>query len=60
LTFSYDDGRFVDDQTDSEWDISGQAVTGPLEGRRLEAIPHGDIFSFAWFVTHPESLVYGE
>ncbi|MHC4528520.1 MAG: DUF3179 domain-containing protein, partial [Planctomycetota bacterium] len=35
LSFRYKDGEFYDDQTESIWNITGQAVQGPLEGKKL-------------------------
>ena len=58
LTFGYDGERFVDHETNSAWDITGLAVAGELEGRRLRPIPHGDFFAFAWFVFKPETKLY--
>ncbi len=48
-------GRYRDDGTGSEWNSLGQAVSGPLRGRRLETIPHGNHFWFAWAVFAPET-----
>jgi len=58
LHFEYNDDRFFDRETGSEWDITGRATDGALEGRQLEPIPHGDIFSFAWFVVKPNTELY--
>ena len=58
LIFEAKGNRFRDLKTRSLWDVTGLAVEGPLAGVRLEAIPHSDMFSFAWFVIHPESLVH--
>ncbi len=58
LTFGYQDGRFTDHETNSAWDVTGLAVAGELKGRRLRPIPHGDFFSFAWFVFKPETKLY--
>jgi hypothetical protein len=52
---SYADGLFKDWQTGSTWNMSGQAVEGPLQGKRLEAIPHGNHFWFAWIAFKPET-----
>jgi hypothetical protein len=38
---------FVDTQTGSTWNMSGEATAGPLEGTRLEQVPHDDQFWFA-------------
>ena len=58
LTFRYEDGRFVDQQTQSVWDITGRALAGALAGKRLRRIPHGDFFAFAWFAFKPETALY--
>ncbi len=58
LHFSYEDGRFVDAETGSVWDVTGRAVSGPMAGRRLRALPHGDYFSFAWFAFKPNTDLY--
>lgn len=58
LTFGYQNGRFVDHQTNSAWDVTGLALTGAHKGRRLRPVPHGDFFSFAWFVFKPETMLY--
>jgi hypothetical protein len=60
LTFSTDGDRYVDEQTDSAWDITGRAVGGPLEGTRLEAIPHLDTFWFAWSTYRPGTTLIEE
>lgn len=59
LTFTHHgDGVFRDEQTNSMWNIVGQAVEGPLAGKQLTPVPHVDTFWFAWasFQT-PDSLV---
>jgi hypothetical protein len=52
-----EDGRFVDRGTGTSWDLTGRAVEGPLAGRRLEPIPHGDYFWFAWAAFRPDTDV---
>ena len=47
------DGRYRDRQTGSTWNILGRALAGPLEGRRLTPIQHGNHFWFAWAVFRP-------
>jgi hypothetical protein len=59
LTFRYERERFVDAETGSVWSVTGQATEGPLAGRRLEPLPHGNYFAFAWFAFKPETEVYG-
>ncbi|MHC4617803.1 MAG: DUF3179 domain-containing protein [Planctomycetota bacterium] len=58
LTFSYDGVRFYDAQTASTWDITGRAVEGPLKGKRLAPVAHGDYFAFVWLVFRPETEIY--
>ncbi|MGI9175161.1 MAG: DUF3179 domain-containing protein [Rhodothermales bacterium] len=58
LRFRYQDGRFIDEKTESVWDVTGRATSGPLEGKQLQPIPHGNYFSFAWFAFKPETNLY--
>ncbi len=58
LTFSYDEGVFVDEETGTAWDVTGQAVAGPLRGKQLTPLPHGNFFAFAWFAFKPGTELY--
>ncbi|MDX1578533.1 MAG: DUF3179 domain-containing protein [Gemmatimonadota bacterium] len=58
LSFAWEDGAFRDRETGSTWDFAGRAVAGPLEGDRLEPIPHGNHFWFAWAAFRPETEVW--
>jgi hypothetical protein len=58
LHFQYDGGQFVDEETGSTWIITGRAVSGPLAGRQLDPVAHGDYFAFAWFAFKPETAIY--
>ncbi|MHC4640434.1 MAG: DUF3179 domain-containing protein [Planctomycetota bacterium] len=60
LTFSKKDETFVDDQTQSIWDITGRAIKGELKGSILSPVVHGDYFAFAWLVFKPETNIYTE
>ena len=53
LTFGTEGDRFLDEQTGSEWLLSGEAVDGPLTGSRLDRINHLDTFWFAWATYQP-------
>ncbi|HEX9727567.1 MAG TPA: DUF3179 domain-containing protein [Gemmatimonadales bacterium] len=58
LTFAADaGGRFRDRETRTTWDILGRAVSGPLAGRQLDPIQHGNHFWFAWGVFQPNTRV---
>ena len=61
LTFRADgDAGIVDEQTGSAWDIFGRAVSGPLAGTQLMAVPGriGQLW-FSWAVYRPDTVVYG-
>jgi hypothetical protein len=55
LTFTVEDDTFVDEETGSEWDITGTATSGELEGTDLEQIHHFDTFWFAWSTYQPDT-----
>ncbi|MBA2769034.1 MAG: DUF3179 domain-containing protein [Sporichthyaceae bacterium] len=58
LTFrAVSPSAFVDDQTGSSWNILGEAVKGPLTGRRLPAVEHVDTFWFAWAAFRPTTVL---
>ena len=57
LTFIKERG-FVDEQTGSHWNIVGQAILGPLKGKRLERLVHADQFWFSWGAFRPDTLIY--
>jgi hypothetical protein len=60
LTFSQIEGVIVDDQTSSIWNVLGQAIEGPLVGKSLEPIVHGDHFWFSWAAFKPDTVIYQE
>lgn len=49
---------FVDKQTKSVWSITGECISGELEGKQLQPVTHGNHFAFVWFAFHPESEIY--
>jgi hypothetical protein len=53
------DGRFVDTETGSTFDLRGRALDGPLVGEQLTAIPHDDTFWFVWVAFRPDTVVAG-
>ncbi|MGQ0522250.1 MAG: DUF3179 domain-containing protein, partial [Betaproteobacteria bacterium] len=60
LSFERRQGRTVDRETGSEWDIFGLATAGPLKGSRLRPVDSGVHFAFAWLAFHPHSEIYGK
>ncbi|SER90404.1 DUF3179 domain-containing protein [Salisediminibacterium halotolerans] len=59
LEFYEDGGEFKDRETESTWNIFGEAVAGPLEGENLTAVPLKlDTFWFAWAAYKPDTLLH--
>ena len=58
LRFDAIDGRIVDRETGSTWNLFGTATSGPLAGERLETLESGVHFAFAWLAFHPESEIW--
>ncbi len=60
LTFTWDSesNTLIDDQTGSAWNLFGEAVSGELEGQRLNRLVAAPHFWFAWAAFHPETAVY--
>ena len=58
LTFRLVKGKILDEQTLSEWNILGHALSGPLKGAKLEPVDRGVHFSFAWLAFQPHSDIY--
>jgi hypothetical protein len=57
LDFDWRDGRILDRQTGSEWDIFGRAVRGPLLGTDLAPVDGGVHFAFAWLAFNPATQI---
>jgi hypothetical protein len=57
LEFAERGGRIVDERTRSEWNVLGEAVSGPLKGKRLTALESGVHFAFAWLAFNPASEI---
>jgi thiol-disulfide isomerase/thioredoxin len=58
LTFAFEDGRIIDQETGSEWNVFGEAVAGSLEGRQLESVVSVNHFWFSWAAFQPETRIY--
>jgi len=59
LKFKEKDGKIVDKQTGSVWNVAGLAVEGPLKGQRLDPVPHSVLFTFAAAVFDPSTVFVG-
>lgn len=57
--FERRDGRILDRETGSEWDLFGRVVAGALKGTRLKPVDGGVHFAFAWLAFKPASEIYG-
>jgi hypothetical protein len=58
LTFAWREDKIVDEETKSTWTILGTATAGPLNGKRLAPIVHGNHFWFSWASYKPKTRVY--
>ena len=68
LTFKFKSGtesgnlnnvRFIDDQTGSTWNLSGEAIDGTLKGERLERPDSFVAYWFAWSAFNRSSELWG-
>jgi hypothetical protein len=60
LVFALREGRFTDTLSGSMWNILGEAVAGPLKGKRLAPLDSGVHFAFAWLAFNPDSEIVRE
>ncbi len=60
LTFAIVQGKIIDNETGSEWNIFGQAVAGPLAGSQLPPMLSHTHFWFAWAAFRPDTTLFGE
>ncbi len=58
LTFTWRDGKFLDNETGSEWCISGKCIKGKLKGKQLSPYPYTIDFAFAIFAFYREIKIY--
>lgn len=60
LTFKKKKGQFIDRETQSTWNITGECIKGKLKGSELRPLIHGNHFAFAWFAFQPDCEIYQE
>jgi hypothetical protein len=59
LEFYMDNGEIKDKDTQSTWNFFGQAIEGPLKGKKLKPLPFKvDTFWFAWSTYRPNTVIY--
>lgn len=57
LNFVWDGRGWVDQESGSRWNLLGQAVEGPLKGKRLAAVPYENALWFAWSAFRPNTQI---
>jgi hypothetical protein len=58
LTFEHREGRILDRETGSEWNLLGRAVAGDLQGKQLQPLVAINHFWFSWAAFMPETRIY--
>ncbi len=58
LDFKLAGAEIIDTQTRSSWNLFGEAVAGPLRGKRLLKLDRGVYFAFVWLDFYPQSEIY--
>ena len=58
LTFKLRDGTFVDEETGSEWSLTGAAISGALAGAQLEPLAVRTAFWFSYASAFPGVELY--
>ncbi|MCI0551141.1 MAG: DUF3179 domain-containing protein [Anaerolineae bacterium] len=58
LSFTFIEGKILDDQTKSEWNILGQGMAGELKGKQLTPLISINHFWFSWAAFKPETRIY--
>ena len=58
LTFQAEGGRILDQETGSEWDLTGSAVSGPLAGSNLVQATAFVTEWYGWAAYHPETEIF--
>ena len=57
-TFKNDGDKIVDEETGSVWSILGEAIEGPLAGKKLIPVVHINSFWFAVAAFKPDTKIY--
>ncbi len=58
LDFEVRAGEIVDRQTESRWNLLGQAISGELKGQSLSLAQSGIHFAFAWLAFNPDVEIF--
>ncbi len=60
LNFKSSSQAIIDIETQSVWNIFGEAISGPLSGEQLTPILHANHFWFTWSAFKPQTEVYSQ
>ncbi|UCG23026.1 MAG: DUF3179 domain-containing protein [Chloroflexota bacterium] len=58
LTFVLEGNRIKDQETESTWNLAGQAIDGELSGAQLEPLPARSTFWFSMVANYPDIELY--
>jgi len=58
LTFTYDGTSIKDQETNSTWNIFGEAIDGELKGQQLSSVISINHFWFSWAAFKPDTRIY--
>jgi len=58
LTFTWAEGRLLDQETGSAWDVLGRGLAGPLAGQQLTPVVAFNHFWFSWAAFKPATRIY--
>lgn len=58
LHFQAQGDLFMDEETDSTWDLAGRAVSGPLAGGRLTPLPARTTYWYAMVAAEPDLQLF--
>ena len=58
LTFDHAGEDFVDRETNTHWNLFGEAIDGPLAGAQLEQLVSAEHFWFSWAVFRPDTIIW--
>jgi hypothetical protein len=58
LSFTFIDGKLIDDQTKGEWNVLGRALSGELKGKQLTPVIAINHFWFSWAAFKPQTRIY--
>jgi hypothetical protein len=58
LNFTLKDNHIIDQESNSQWNLLGQAISGAMAGQQLEPVVAVNHFWFSWAAFKPETRIY--